>query len=370
MKTNKFISFGSIGKFEDVVKNVQNTVRFDGLDEEGNAIYSEKPMPIIEVEGTEKIHGTNAAVCFNNVDGFWVQSRKNKITPVGDNAGCAFSAHAVKDNWMKIINTLIEENGIDSDTQTLSVFYEWAGGNIQKNSACSGLDKRAIIFKYAKVSPIDAESEEVSTWIETVTYGDSMEQSHDTEIWLDDPEVKIFNIMNYPTVKATIDFNHPKLAVNGLIELVEKIEEESLVGKLMGQEKNIGEGYVFQFMFDGGLQRFKVKGEAHSKSSKIRKLKPVDETKEKIKIEFVNDVACQAFRLDQMFTEIQNSKYNGNIRDMSKKDTGEFIRLVVNDVMKEELQEMAKRGLEPKECNGMISKVCVTYFQDRLLDSL
>jgi len=67
-----------------------------------------------------------------------------------------------------------------------------------------------------------------------------------------------------------------------------------------------------------------------------------------------------------MFTEIQNSKYNGDVMQMSKKDIGDYIRLVVKDVLKEHSEDMNKMGLEPKMVNGMISKVAKIYFEDRL----
>jgi len=67
-----------------------------------------------------------------------------------------------------------------------------------------------------------------------------------------------------------------------------------------------------------------------------------------------------------MFTEIQNSKYNGDVMQMSKKDIGDYFRLVVKDVLKEHSEDMNKMGLEPKMVNGMISKVAKIYFEDRL----
>ena len=65
---------------------------------------------------------------------------------VGDNAGCAFSAWTNKQAWMSVINTLANEHNIDLTVNIISVYYEWAGGNIQKLSALSGVDKSAVIF--------------------------------------------------------------------------------------------------------------------------------------------------------------------------------------------------------------------------------
>ena len=70
--------------------------------------------------------------------------------------------------------------------------------------------------------------------------------------------------------------------------------------------------------------------------------------------------------MDQMFTEIQNSQYNGDVMQMSNKDIGSYIRLVIKDVMKEHTQDMIDAGIEPKQINGMVSKVAKDYFMDRL----
>jgi len=53
----RFISMGSIPQFREVVKNLQYQIRYDGLDEDGNAVYTDRKMPTIKVQATEKIHG-------------------------------------------------------------------------------------------------------------------------------------------------------------------------------------------------------------------------------------------------------------------------------------------------------------------------
>ena len=81
----KHISFPSIEKFSNMVANINRQYNFVGLDENGEAIYDHsKPKPIISLTGTIKLHGTNAAFCFNDQDGLWVQSRTNIITPMSE----------------------------------------------------------------------------------------------------------------------------------------------------------------------------------------------------------------------------------------------------------------------------------------------
>jgi len=365
----RFISFGSIDQMRTVVKNVKHSASYKGVDEDGNVIFDKTAkMPKINAIASEKIHGSNAGVCYSEPDGFWVQSRKNIITPEKDNAGCAFSAYENKDAWMEIILALADEYDINLKENIISVYYEWAGGNIQKNACVSGYKKSAFIFQFFKVSPIepqtDSKGEETAKWLET-GYNYDCEFSW---VWIDNVEANIYNVMNFPHYEIEIDFERPDFATNKLIDLVENtIETESPLGKALGLEKMIGEGVVVTFEYKGNIYRFKVKGEKHAKGSgKVKTLKPVDEELENKKVKFVNEVACQEFRLDQMFTEIQNSKYNGNVMEMSNKDIGDYLRLVVNDVIKEHSSDMAKEDLEPKMINGMISKVARGYFMDRL----
>jgi len=364
----RFITFGSIGQFRNIVKDISFSAQYIGMDEENNEAMFDKsiPFPVINAIGTEKIHGTNAGVCFSNSDGFWVQSRKNIIdapnnpnfTEAPDNADCAFFAYEKYEAWMQIIKALALHYNIDLDREIISVYFEWSGGNIQKKSALSGLDKRAIIFQHFKVSPLEPQlnnaGEEVSArWLETKT-------TH----YLDDVESNIFNIMNFPKVELEIDFNHPSIAQNKMIELVKELEKNSLVGQAFGIKQNIGEGYVFTLEFKGKIHRFKVKGEAHAKGSgKVKTLKPVDEELENKKIEFVNNIACKEFRLDQIYNEVFDV-LNGGEGDIKR--TGDYLKAVVTDVMKEEADIMEEQELTPKMVNGMISKVARGYMLSRV----
>jgi len=232
-----------------------------------------------------------------------------------------------------------------------------------------------MIFQYFKVSPIDPQAdnngEEVGaiwkeTCIEDLDYIEP-EQDITSKIYLSNKDANIFNVMNFPTVSLEIDFNEPLMSQNKMIKMVDILEQDSPVGNQFGISKNVGEGFVFTFKYRENIHRFKVKGEKHAKGAgKVKTLKPVDEVFEQKKITFVNDYACKEARLDQMYTEIVHSKYNGDASLMTMNDIKMYLGLVFKDVIKEESDIMAELGLEPKPLNGMISKVSVTYFKSRL----
>lgn len=361
----RFIKYNSIGKYSEVVKNITHESRFLGLDENGNPKYGNKKLPTIKATGSEKLHGTNGAVSYSHPDGMWFQSRKNIITSEKDNAGCAFNCENNSISWMKIIDELINEYNINCHKYIISIYFEWCGGNIQKKSAVSGLEKRAVIFQHFKVSPINpivdkTGEEEGAYWLETCTTSDDMS---DAVHWLEDEDNDIYNIMAFPTYEIEINFNEALLSQNEMIRLVEEVvEPNSPVGKKFGKEGNVGEGIVFTINVEGIVHKWKVKGEEHS-NTKVTKLKVVDEVKEKNKIEFANH-ATPGWRLTQMWQEvfgIENEKM-----EPSTKATGDFLRLVHQDIMKEERDELISRGLEPKEVNGMISKIARNWFLEEI----
>ncbi len=348
----RMITYGSINQFRHVVTSITHQTRYQGVDAVGKQKYDHTiALPKLQVVASEKIHGTNGAVCYSNPDGFWVQSRKNIITVEKDNAGCAFMAYQNETEWMNIIHSLAEAHSINLDTHVISLYFEWCGGSIQKNSAMTGVDKSAILFQHFKVSPLvndlDDPNQENAEWYPT-NVGDSL--------WEGNTHARIYNIMNFDTWVFEIDFNNPKLSLNQFAEHVDKVvEPKSPVGVYFGENENIGEGIVCTIDYLGSVHKFKVKGDKHS-NSKVKKLTPVDEEKEQAKINFAND-ATPAWRLEQMFKEIFP-----NYEDADIKFTGDFLRAVVNDVMKEEGDLLAGLNLEPRDVNGKISAIARQWF--------
>lgn len=362
----RFINFGSIDQFRTIIKNIEHSARYRGQDDNDKAIYDRfAPMPTIKATATEKIHGTNAAVCFGGGE-FWVQSRKNIITSEKDNAGCAFTAEQNREEWMEIIHILAEWHNINLDKNVISVYFEWSGGNIQKNSALTGLDKRAIIFQHFKVSPLEPQigpdgSEVSAKWYETIGE-DAICEGEFGLTSIDREQVGIHNIMNHETWEFEINFNKPLLSQNQFIKLVEEtIEPNSPIGRAMGKDGNIGEGAVFTFEYDEVVHRFKVKGEKHS-NSKVKTLSPVDNEKEQKKLDIAQQVA-PGWRLEQMYNETFDT-INGGKGDINR--TGDFLKAVNKDVLKEESDTIAEAGLIPKEIFGIVSKISRGWLMEQL----
>lgn len=350
----RFIKFPDLEQFRHVIREVQRTVQYVGNDPvTGDPVFNPlAEMPVIHAIGTEKIHGTNAAVCYSDVDGFWVQKRSDICTIERDNAACALHAMQNQDAWVQIIRSLASVHGVNLETHIITVFYEWCGGNIQKRAAVSGLDKMAIIFKHFKVTPVDPGADEHGRWLPTTVRG----------VPVQNPDARIWNVCSFPTYTFDIDLGNPEASVNRMVDLVENtIEPNSPVGQYFGITGNIGEGIVVTFLYKDKLYSLKVKGEKHA-GSKVKTLKQVDDAK----LQHAQDVAQQvtpAWRLEQMF-DLANDTINGG--EPNVRNIGAFLKMVNTDIIKEDSDIIADAGLEPKDVFGPVARICKDFFRSKV----
>ncbi len=313
--------FPSIVQFRDIIRTVKDRTHWAGKDENGEPIFDRtRRLPELSFEGTVKLHGTNAAVVRNEDGSFHFQSRENIITPEKDNAGFALWASTI--NWEDFFFPFPEDSRV-------ALFGEWCGGNIQNGVALNQLPKMFVIFK----ALVDDE------WmlVESLQW----------------PEKNIFNIRQFPKFNIVIDFENPANAQNPLIELTLAVEQECPVGKAFGIS-GVGEGIVWTCKEDKSLV-FKVKGEKHS-VSKVKTLVPVDAEK----------LANIAEFIDSTVTENRLNQALENIDELSTKCTGQFIRWVFNDILKEEADVIVASMLDEKEIGKAVANKAKTWFFERI----
>ena len=291
------------------------------------------------------IHNSNGSVCYNG-EKIWSQSKGNMLDFIDGKDNMGFDAF-VMSNQKYFIDKLSGIMTPDQNIIEVCVYGEWAGKGIQKGVAISEVDKSFYMFGIKFL----VEGETDYRWAE---YPQTI-LGH-----IANTKQNIHSIFEYQTYELEIDFNNPKMSQNKMIEMMLEVENECPVAKAQGIS-GVGEGIVFSAFYKDTKHNFKVKGDKHA-NSKVKTLSPVDEIHEQKKIDFAN-YACPAWRLTQMYAETFDT-LNGGKGDI--KGTGKFLKAVVSDVMKEELLEMHERGLEPKEVNGMISKVARTWFMEEL----
>lgn len=321
---SEFIKYPSIEQFRTIVKEIKYLAGH------------EHALPTLLFKGTVKLHGTNAAVCFDtNTKELWVQSRNNVITTESDNAGFANYVKDHESGFQIIINQYITEYNLEG---IVSIFGEWCGGNIQKNVSVCQLDKMFVIFG-VKCN---------DTWI-------------DVDSNINIPEIRIFNSQQFKTYNIQIDFSNPQEVTNDLIAVTEKVEQECPVGKYF-DVSGIGEGIVWESSYLDKNLRFKVKGEKHS-SSKVKKLVEVDTEK----LNSINECVDYVITDNRMNQSIEQVFTMENI-DPDIKAMGSVIRWVMGDVNKEEADTLADNNLTMKD----ITKPAVTKIRNwfiKYLDS-
>lgn len=345
----KFIKFPSIGQFRDAIKQVQSA-----------CAYHNVALPTVAFRGTMKLHGTNAAVVIAK-DGTWhCQSRERIITPESDNAGFAAWCYGNKDYWDALAQGL--KDVIFSENETMQIYGEWCGGNIQKGVGLSGLPKMFVIF--AIRFSADAESQD---WENLHGWDDIFDSiPHKPE--------NLYFSNQFPEYKVTIDFNSPTLIQNKLVEIAEAVEKDCPVARHFlpdSTDELIGEGVVWTVDFQGDFElpdvlsntfaglRFKVKGSRHSQS-KVKTIAPVDVDKVKSIDAFV-EYACTENRLKQGLDKLTEMGL-----EHSTKSTGDYIKWVIGDILKEELDTMIASGIEPRDVNGQIARKAREFFMNNL----
>lgn len=315
----EFIKYPKTPQFRDVIREVQHTSRFEGLDSEGKPIYNNNPLPVINFKGTVKVHGTNAGI-IKTKEGINFQSRNKIITPQDDNAGFA--------SYMSSIDLKPLFSYIPFE-ESIQIFGEWCGSNIQKGIAVSNLkEKIFIIFR-------------------VIVDGKVMECN------MNYPELRIYSINSFPKYPLTVDFNTPTLAQNTIIKQTLEVEERCPVGASFGFE-GIGEGVVYEAIYKDKLIFFKSKGEKHS-SSRVSTLAQIDPEKVKSVLEFV-EYACTENRMNQALENVE----------LNIKNTGEFIKWVIKDIESEESDVMESSGIVLKDVSRDISTKCKNFFFKRL----
>jgi hypothetical protein len=326
----KHIAYPSTGQFKDCIQSV-NRSQYKGQ--------------TLTFKGTVKLHGTNVAIAYNNQDGLWVQSRNNIITPQDDLYGFAFYVKSHEEHFSRVIEHIASVQKINLDNNTLVVYGEWAGEGIQRGVGISAIEKSFFIFA-AKVAPRDEAL--ANHWFELTRWDYA---------W---PPKRTYYITRFTRYEADIDFSRPEEIQNGLRILTEGVEQECPVASKLGHS-GIGEGIVWSHICpDGSRFAFKVRGEKHS-SSKVKTLAPIDEEKLASKKAFI-EYAVTEQRLEQGIDEVFTQKGV----EPAIEQTGDFLRWIVNDIVKEELQAMICNNIEPKQINGDISKHARTWFMKRI----
>lgn len=349
-----FVKFPSIEQFRNVVSTIQKKARFNGLDEDGKPIFElSKQAPILTFKGTVKLHGTNAAIIYNKaLDYYRAQSRERLLSLESDNAGFCMFTEQKREQFIQIFEELRIANNIP-DNHFIVIYGEWCGANIQSKVALAQLPKMFVAFD---IFTFHTDANKVSESVVNLLEDGKWLTSDKNLKLIKEKEHQIFPITDFQTFEITINFNEPELVVPELQELTEKVEQECPVAKAFGVS-GVGEGIVWSLLNENhkDYYRFKVKGEKHQ-SSKVKKLASVDVESLANVAKFV-DYAVTESRLNQGLEHLRMSNF-----PLNQKTTGEFIKWIQGDVLKEERDTIVENGFNLKAVNTAIAVKAKTWF--------
>lgn len=105
----------------------------------------------------------------------------------------------------------------------------------------------------------------------------------------------------------------------------------------------------------------KAKGDKHAGASKVKTIRKVDDAKLNAILDLADKVTPE-WRLEQMLDKTFDLMNGGHIE---RKGMGDFIKAVMNDIVKEEMHTFQEAGLEIKDVSKQVSEEIKKYFFQR-----
>jgi hypothetical protein len=342
------LKFPSIESFRHAVANVKRSCD-----------YHQMPYPKVKYVGTVKLHGTNAGIEVDFANKTLIpQSRERVLSTEADKAGFAAFVENNHDELFEMFNNLFSFFTTVMNP-VVTVYGEWIGPGIQKNVGINQLSQKTFVMFF-------------------VAFHDQIESSDDGQIhctfyplsnWVGIDEIAVPHVTHIgkgiesPVIE--IDFGQPDLVVEQLEKLTSEYEEHCPFAGTYGID-GIGEGLVWipenSFgILPGGFEHrmwFKTKGEKHGNKSTNNTVK-VAVTAEKV--EDFNALISQImpmWRLEQGMSKLRES----GIDEPSKAQTGDFIKWVVSDVHKEEIDTVEASEFEWKVVASELSRRARQWF--------
>lgn len=333
----EFLKYPSIESFRHVVAEIKRKAEYVGKDENGKPIYDENlPKPTIVFSVQTKLHGTNGCVVVNRDGEIAVQSRNRFLSYQSDNCGFYAWVMERKEAFLDIAKSLFK--WIEDEFDTVYIYGEFAGKNVQKGTAISELEKSFFIF-------------------DAVTLN-SREKTKKNLVML--KSQKLYNIFNVierqdRVITIVVDFNHPENSIDTIEKFTQEVEDRCPVAASFGID-GIGEGIVCKGYYGNDVVMFKSKGEKY----KVTKVNATT-TAEEVDLTDINEF------VEATVTDNRLNQGLDYLREMDKpilmKSAGDFIKWVMNDVFKEEADIIAAKKLNIPNLKKEISKKAIEFFK-------
>ncbi|KAJ3135902.1 hypothetical protein HDU90_003643 [Geranomyces variabilis] len=377
-------AFPSIEHFAKAQKELQ---RHFELAEAKNGL---RPPTSVTLRGTVKLHGTHADIVFTNFTNtktgeedradVHFQSRNRVIRKDQDN--CGFATHmeevgadalwqALAKPALKIyrstprrqdvdLSPVVDNNADaaaaslaalslqddeDGSVQQLMIAGEYCGGNIQKGIALSQLPKMFVIFG--------------------VRINGRFQDPYDYRD-LELPDYQIYNIFRVAPYRIPLDLSvNDNSVLDRLKQITDDVERECPYGKNFSVS-GIGEGVVWCVEEFPHCTRFyfKVKGPEHATSRVKRGPKTAEEQAMLGNARNFAQLALPDARLHQGLDFLREMNLDTSFKNVSK-----YLEWVVNDVFKEEADEILEAGVSEGALRKELSTIAAGFYRKRIKES-
>lgn len=344
---NKHYSYPSIPQFRTLLADLTHAVRYIGNNPEtGKAMYNENiALPMVELNGTVKLHGANCSVVLTRDGKIYPQSKESLLDETVNCNGFYQFFEARETTFKKMLEGYLR--GVKESVEAVVVYGEWCGPGIQKKVGISNID--SPIFVIFDVRYIDETYEKGNTGF--------IDYSQDIENFLL-PSARIYPIQHFMQYKTSLDIMNPEMIQQQLIDLTTEVEAQCPVAKYFGVDGR-GEGIVWTIPYNNRKYRMKVKGQKHS-STKVKVLANPDVEK----IESLNNFLKYAFTENRLEQGISVLKQKG--AEIVEENIQEYVRWVFADVIKEESDTMEKNGISSKDIAKKGNYLIRQYYMSKL----
>lgn len=287
-----------------------------------------------------KLHGTNAAIQIHPNGDVIPQSRTNLITPAEDNAGFAKWVSENTDYFKKL-----------ADRNLVIVYGEWCGTGIEKGVAINQIGKKIFaVFAIQYGGMFDINPKTIRNYL----------PEHDNIYII--PFAHIIHLDFSNLLESQVE------TMNSWVYDVEVCDP--FVKETFGIS-GVGEGLVFyplpectdlesddKILIERGFYKdyvFKAKGEKHKV---VKHKEPVQIDPEVAKsIEEFADLFVTENRLEQIANKVVEFK---------PENTGKFLKLFTEDVIKESIAELSASNLTWKEVGGAVSNKARNWWLEKV----
>lgn len=319
------IPFPSIEQFRTVLSNLK---KIQNLPD------------ILTLEGTVKLHGTNASLVINDTN-IVCQSRNRILSDEKDNCGFSQYINSIPKDKLITMIQIIRDTYANS-IENLVIYGEWCGSTIQSHVALAQLPKMFVIFAI-KINNV---------WQETKLFHNIML-----------PDYHIFNISRVPNYTIFLDINNPNNTTMKLKSITDSIEKECPWAKSFGVN-GIGEGCVWKFTepeLNNSKFWFKVKGDKHttSKVTTLKELSP-NELENLKNVQIFVEKAVTNNRLEQGLDYLREINVAPILKNISV-----YLKWLINDTFKEEADYIRELKLDKCILSKQISKIGKEYFNSQ-----